>query len=123
MSTVFSQEEIDRFEKQRNCFLMVKPSDELHYIYIQSTIIETLGLRAGKVTEKQNDVYSKFIDLLQSFLKSHTLTNFNKLLVETKQYLGRDIVLPGRFDNYIPDIRQLNRIEDQLQYLSDMIKT
>ena len=121
MTTVFSQEEIDRFEKQRNAFLMVKPSDELHEIYIQSTIIETLGLRAGKITEKQDETYSKFIDLLQAFLKSHTLPRFNKLVSATNEQLGRELVLPGMFENYVPDIRQLDQIAYQLQYLFDLM--
>ena len=122
METTYSQEEIDRFEEQRNAFLMVKPSEELHEIYIQSTIIETMGLRAGIITEKQNAIYSKYIDLLQGFLKSRDLPSFNKLKTEMQVQLGRELVLPGRFKNYVPDIRQLNSIEFQLQYLFDLIK-
>ena len=123
MERVFTKEEIDTFEKQRNAFLMINPSNELHEIYIQSTVIETLGLRAGKITEKQDETYSKFIDLLQGFLKSLDKSSFNKLQTAIQDYLGRKLVLPGQFKNYKPDIRQLDSIEDQLQYIHNLITT
>ncbi len=123
MEYIFNPEDIKKFEEQRKKYVIPDPSDELHEIYIQSTIIETLGLRAGKITDKQNATYSKFIDLIQLFLKTKTVKEFEVLKLETEKEIGHNIVLSGKFSNYEPDIRQLDSIEFQFQYLHNMIST
>ena len=118
----YLQEDIDKFDEQRKGYIIADPTNELLEIYIQSTIIETLGLRAGKITEKQDTTYSKFIDLMQNFLKSKSSDDFKSLKLEVENKIGKIIKLPGKFMNYKPDIRQLESIEFQLQYLHDLIK-
>jgi hypothetical protein len=118
----FSEEQIKSFEEERKKYIIPDPSKDLLEIYIQSTIIETLGLRAGKITEKQNDIYSNAVELIQTFLKNKDINSLDILISFCENHTGNTIV-PIKCGKYIPDIRQLNSVEHQLGYLLHMIKS
>ncbi len=92
--------------------VMPNPSHELLEIYIISTIIETIGLRAGSITENQNTEYSKVVDTIQDHLKKRTIQSYQSLFRIIYPYIKSH-----KYRNIVCDIRETETLQDQMEYL------
>lgn len=119
-------------------FIIPDPNDELNRMYIISTIVEIIGLRAEhdyspehKIPEAdrklgiQNENYTKIIELIDSVLDNGKLEAYRAVETYVRDYLKsiEKISLFPKFDtvsywpNHQSDIRLAETVADTMSYL------
>ena len=123
-----TKEQIKEFEDNKSSFMVKDPWDDpfckkigLTNMYVEDSIAETLGISAEQDPDdcinKPSKHYEEFHNLITDFMdkKNHkTLLSFKEFC---EGHINTKIQLNIRWEDYIPDIRLLNNIDQMLSWL------
>ena len=123
-----TKKQIQEFEDKKDAFMVKEPWDDpfckkigLTNMYVEDSIAETLGISAEQNSDdcinKPSEHYEEFHSLITEFMdkKNHeTLLVFKEFC---ERHINTEIQTNLTWEEYVPDIRLLDNIDQMLSWL------